>query len=64
MSFELVITKDNIDKIVPCDVCKKPIEATPEAINAWDDLVHYDCLCVDCYWSFETRVYGQGMVKK
>jgi len=47
-----------------CDVCKVEQEETPEALNAWDDLVHYDCLCVDCYWKFDIRVFGAGMVTK
>ena len=47
-----------------CNICKEEQEETPEALNAWETLVHYDCLCTDCYWNFEARVYGQGMVKK
>lgn len=47
-----------------CDICEVDQEETPEALNAWNDLVHYDCLCVKCYWKFDTRVFGQGMVKK
>jgi len=33
-----------------CDVCKIEQEETPEALNAWEDLIFYDCLCNDCYW--------------
>jgi len=33
-----------------CEICKQRQEATPEALRAWDDLVHYDCLCNKCYW--------------
>jgi len=50
------INSSNIDKMVPCEVCNKPVEATLEALNAWDDLVHYDCLCTACYW----RGYSNG----
>jgi len=51
-------------KTMKCDVCKVEQEETPEALNAWDDLVHYDCLCVECYWKFDIRVFGAGMVTK
>jgi len=44
-----------------CNLCQEPQEITPEALNAWEDVVVFNnttpltdysspCLCTDCFW--------------
>ena len=43
-----------------CNICGDDQEETPDALNAWDNLLFYTCLCVECYWQAPNSFGGKN----